>query len=127
MPIQKLREFPDHNGVKYVAISYSPEYTAQEIAASGRELAKTVMVKLDGKLAMVVLPATRQINFSRLQESPGAGEADLASEAEFAAVFPGCEVGAMPPFGNLYGLESMWTKACPKMNRSSSTRVPTRS
>jgi len=108
MPARKLKEFLDGQGVKYVAISHSPAFTAQEIAASahipGKELAKTVMVKLDGKLAMAVLPASRGVDFALLRELAGARRAELASEREFSELFPECEVGAMPPFGNLYGL-----------------------
>lgn len=108
MPLQKLREFLDQNSVKYVSISHSPAYTAQEIAASahipGQELAKTVMVKLDGDMAMAVLPASFQIDLDQLRATAGAGEVDLATEEEFKGLFPGCEPGAMPPFGNLWGM-----------------------
>ncbi len=109
MPVRKLKEFLDQNGVRYVSISHSPAFTAQEIAASahvsGRELAKSVVVKLDGKLALAVVPATRRVDFGALARLSGAREIELASEGEFAESFPGCETGAMPPFGNLYGLE----------------------
>ena len=71
MPLQKLKEYLDENGVKFVTISHSPAFTAQEIAASahvpGKELAKTVMLKLDGKLVMVVLPATDQVSMDRMR------------------------------------------------------------
>jgi Ala-tRNA(Pro) deacylase len=106
MPIQKLKDFLDGRGVKYVVISHSPAFTAQEIAASahipGKELAKTVLVKLDGKMAMAVLPASYQVNLERLAQAAGAEKAELASEEEFGGLFPECELGAMPPFGNLY-------------------------
>lgn len=109
MPIQKLKEFLDSHHVKYLTISHSPAYTAQEIAASahipGKELAKTVMVKVDGKLAMAVLPAPYQIDFDGLKESTGAETVELATEDEFHNQFPTCESGTMPPFGNLYGME----------------------
>jgi Ala-tRNA(Pro) deacylase len=109
MPTKKLREFLDSHGVKYVSISHSRAYTAQEIAASahipGRELAKSVMFKVDGEMTMVVLPASHRVTLGRLKEATGAGSVELASEEEFRGVFPDCEVGAMPPFGNLYGLE----------------------
>lgn len=109
MPVAKLQEFLNQNNVKYVTIQHSPAYTAQEIAASahipGRELAKTVIVKVDGQLAMAVLPAARHVNLGRLKEALGAGSVQLATEEEFKDLFPECEVGAMPPFGNLYGLE----------------------
>jgi len=63
-----------------------------------------VIVKLDARLAMVVLPASAQVSFSRLKAATGAAEVDLADEAEFKDRFPDCELGAMPPFGNLYGV-----------------------
>lgn len=109
MPVQQLKEFLDGQGVKYVTVSHSAAYTAQEIAASahipGKELAKTVMVKVDGKMAMAVLPASYQIDFDRLKALAGAQSVELAGEKEFQDLFPGCEVGAMPPFGNLYGMD----------------------
>lgn len=109
MPVAKLREFLDSNNVKYVTIGHSQAYTAQEIAASahvpGQELAKTVMVKIDGKMAMVVLPASHKVVFARLQEALGTKDIELASEGEFKNAFPGCDVGAMPPFGNLYDMD----------------------
>lgn len=109
MPVKALKEFLDTNRVKYVTIVHSPAMTAQEIAASahipGKDLAKTVMVKVDGRMAMVVLPASRRVDFDLLKQAASAKEAQLASEQEFRDKFPGCEVGAMPPFGNLYGME----------------------
>jgi Ala-tRNA(Pro) deacylase len=109
MPVKKLKEFLDANQIKYVSVTHSPAYTAQQIAASahipGKELAKTVVVKLDGKLAMAVLPASLKVDFDLLKRASGAGKAELATESEFRETFPGCELGAMPPFGNLYGME----------------------
>lgn len=108
MPLQKLREFLDQNNVKYVSISHSPAYTAQEIAASahvpGQELAKTVMVKLDGDMAMAVLPASFKVDLDQLRAAVGAEVVELATEDEFKGLFPGCEPGAMPPFGNLWNM-----------------------
>ena len=108
MPVKRLKAFLDSHSIRYVTIQHSPAHTAQEIAASahipGRELAKTVMVKLDGEMAMAVLPASFQIDFDLLKEATGAKTTDLATEAEFSGLFPGCETGAMPPFGNLYGV-----------------------
>lgn len=109
MPVKKLKEFLDANKIKYVTVAHSPAYTAQQIAASahipGRELAKTVMVKIDGKLAMAVLPASFKIDFDLLEKASGAKKVELATESEFKEMFPGCELGAMPPFGNLYGMD----------------------
>lgn len=109
MPVKKLKEFLDSNKVKYITISHSEAFTAQQVAASahipGQELAKTVMVKVDGEMAMAVLPASFQVDFELLKKTAGAGKVELASEKEFKGYFPNCEVGAMPPFGNLYGME----------------------
>lgn len=109
MPVRKLIEFLDSNEIKYVIISHSAAYNSQEIAASahipGKALAKTVIVNTDGKMIMAVLPASYKIDFDTLKKVTGAGKIELASEQEFADMFPDCEVGAMPPFGNLYGME----------------------
>jgi Ala-tRNA(Pro) deacylase len=109
MPAKKLKQFLDRNKVKYIAISHSPSYTAQEIAASahvpGREMAKTVIVKVDGKMAMAVLPAPAKVDFKLLKQGLGAKSVELATEQEFADSFPECEPGAMPPFGNLYDMD----------------------
>jgi len=108
MPVEKLKQYLDENQVKYVRVTHSPAFTAQEIAASahipGRELAKTVMVELDGHMAMAVLPASYQVDLETLRLLAGASRIDLASEDQFRSLFPDCEPGAMPPFGNLYGM-----------------------
>src|SRR6266481_2490912 len=109
MPVKKLKEFLDREKVKYVSIVHSTAYTAQEVAASahitGKELAKTVIVELDGKMAMAVLPANRKIVLQDLREVTGSQEVKFASEEQFKQRFPDCETGAMPPFGNLYGMD----------------------
>lgn len=109
MPIRKLRQFLDSNNIKYVLVTHSTAYTAQEVAESahisGREIAKSVMVKLDGKMAMAVLPASKKIDFDLLKEASGVSFVELATEDEFKDIFPDCELGAMPPFGNLYGMD----------------------
>ena len=109
MPIRQMKEFLDKHGIKYVTISHSAAYTAQEIAASahirGKELAKTVIVKIDGKMAMAVLPASYMVGLDVLRKATGASSVELATEDEFKDKFPGCQIGAMPPFGNLYGME----------------------
>ena len=108
MAAQALKNFLDGNHVKYTIITHSPEFTAQEIAASahipGKDLAKTVIVKIDGDFAMAVLPASMHVSLTRLKEAAGAGDAAIASETDFEKLFPDCELGAMPPFGNLYNM-----------------------
>jgi len=108
VPLSKVKAFLDSHRIRYVGISHSKAYTAQGIAAiahiSGKELAKTVIVKLDGDLAMAVLPASFQVDLDALRRLTGVCTAELATESEFKRHFPDCETGAMPPFGNLYGI-----------------------
>lgn len=110
MPVKKLETFLDSNQVKYITINHSPAYTAREVAASAfvprREFAKATIVKLDGAMAVAVVPASRHVDLEGLAAVASADEAVLASEDEFKDMFPGCELGAMPPFGNLYGMKT---------------------
>lgn len=110
MPSRKLKEFLNDNNIKYTTIQHSPAYTAQEIAAMahihGKQLAKTVIIKKDGKLAMAVLPANYYVDVEVLKKATKANSLTIASEEEFKDAFPECEIGAMPPFGNLYNMET---------------------
>jgi len=114
MPIKKLREFLDAHHIKYEVISHSPSYTAQEIAGlthiPGRELAKTVMLNADGQMIMAVLPASHRIDLANLKKAMKLKSLELASEEEFKYLFPDCETGAMPPFGNLYQVDVVVAK-----------------
>ena len=109
MPTARIREFLDDHGIRYEVIHHARAFTAQRTAQTahspGGEVAKTVVVKLDGRLALAVVPASENIRLRRLAKVAGANHVELASEAEFAAAFPDCEVGAMPPLGGLYGME----------------------
>lgn len=106
--LSRLREFLDSHNVKYMVISHSLAYTAQGVAAlthvSGHKLAKTVIVKVDGVLAMAVVPASHHVDLDRLRNLTGAQTVEIASELEFNNAFPDCETGAMPPFGLLYDM-----------------------
>ena len=108
MPLSKLREFLDQKNVKYMVIFHPTSYTAEAIAAmmhfSGNALAKTVMVQIDGRLAMAVVPAPAWVDLAKLQRTQGAKVVEPASESEFRRRVSNCEFGAMPPFGNLYGM-----------------------
>lgn len=108
MPARKLKEFLDAQHIEYTSIPHSTAYTAQGIAAvthiSGKEIAKTVMVKVDDQMVMAVLPASKTVDLDLLKDATGTRYATLASEREFREKFPDCETGAMPPFGNLYHL-----------------------
>ncbi len=108
MALASLLDYLDGHNVRYVVVSHSPAFTAQAIAGlthiSGKELAKTVMVKLDGKLVMAVLPANYHVDLMKLRKGAHAKTALLASEEDFSDRFAQCETGAMPPFGNLFGI-----------------------
>lgn len=109
MVVKKLKEYLEKEGVRYVTISHPTAYTAQEIAhlvhVPGKEMAKTVMISVEGKTAMAVLPASYNINFSHLCGVLNTTNVYLEAEEEFKRAFPDCELGAMPPFGNLYDME----------------------
>jgi len=96
--------------VKFQLRHHPARYTAQEVAAAehiaGDEVAKVVIVKGGDRFAMCVLPATYVLDMARVTKALGAGEARLATEEEIASLFPDCEVGAMPPFGAEYGLDT---------------------
>jgi Ala-tRNA(Pro) deacylase len=105
----RLQHYLHDQHIPFETIHHARALTAQETAASthisGSQLAKTVMVNLDGRLAMVVIPADHRVHLGLLRQATGADSAELATEAEFSDRFPDCEVGAMPPFGNLYDLD----------------------
>ncbi len=94
------------NRVPFQTLRHHQAFTAQEVAAEqkvpGKQVAKVVMVKANGNLAMLVLPAIYRINFAALTRVIGCPDVRLAKEPEFAQLFPDCDTGAMPPFGNLY-------------------------
>lgn len=109
MIARKIKDFLQKNGVSYDVIRHPVSYTAQETAEvahiSGTRLAKTVIINIDGDMAMAVLPANQRVILQDIREITGADDVRFASEDEFEGMFSGCETGAMPPFGNLYGME----------------------
>lgn len=115
MPLNKLINYLDEHGKKYVVTKHSPAFTAQEVAASahvpGKEMAKTVIVKVDGDLKMVVLPSTHDVDFDAIKDALKANEVELATEEEFKDTFADCELGAMPPFGNFYDIDTLVAEA----------------
>lgn len=108
MTVASLKEYLERAGVTYSTITHPVAFTARDAAAAahvvGRDFAKTVVVRIDGVLSMIVLPASRRLLLADLREMLGSDDVRLATEAEFRDAFPDCEVGAMPPFGNLYGM-----------------------
>ncbi len=105
---ERLEAYLQENAVPYEIQHHPVAYTAQRVAdsehLSGKLLGKVVLVVADEKLLMLVLPAPARVDWTRVAEAVGTDEVRLAHESEFARTFPDCEVGAMPPFGNLYGL-----------------------
>jgi Ala-tRNA(Pro) deacylase len=108
MRASRVKDFLDTNRIYYSSIVHPTSYTAQGTAAyahvSGKEMAKTVIVRVDSQLAMAVLPAASQLDLSGLKKLAKARSVSLAAEPEFEFKFPDCDLGAMPPFGNLYGV-----------------------
>ncbi len=108
MRVNRVKEFLDTNRIHYSSIVHPTAYTAQGTAAyahvSGKEMAKTVIVRIDSQLVMCVLPASSQLDLGALKKIANAKSVSLAAEPEFEFKFPDCDLGAMPPFGNLYGI-----------------------
>ncbi len=108
MPATRLKQYLEANGVHFKVQTHETTFTAQESAArshvSPRVFAKTVIVKVDEQLAMAVLPANAHVSLGALREQTGVQDVRLATEWEFKDAFPDCDIGAMPPFGNLYDM-----------------------
>jgi Ala-tRNA(Pro) deacylase len=104
----KLQEFLERNQVVYKHTVHPVAYTAREVAAAehlpAREVAKVVIISAENSYQMVVLPANRALDLTELKSTLGLSHARLATEQELERLFPDCEVGAMPPFGNLYDM-----------------------
>ncbi len=109
MSAEKVKKFLDEKNIKYISITHSPVYTALEIAESvhipGKEMVKSVIVKLEDRVVMVVLPSTSHVDLEIVRVAMDARKAELANEYTFRSLFPDCEIGAMPPFGNLYNID----------------------
>lgn len=105
----EIKRYLEEQAVPYSLISHSPTYTASQTAeaahVSGKHMAKVVVVKLDGKFAIMALPANSQLDLASCKNQLKAKQLELAHEYEFNDKFPGCDVGAMPPFGDLFGME----------------------
>ena len=111
MPAENVKEFLNEQGVRYWTMDHPTAYTSQEVAhaahISGKELAKAVVVVIDGYLALAVVRAARMIDLEALKEEVGADDIRLATEIEFHDRFPGCEIGAIPPFGSLGEMDTL--------------------
>ena len=109
MVARNLKSFLDEQAVKYLTIQHSQAFTTQEVAASahvpGSKIAKTVIVAVGPDLVMVVVPGSRMVSLETVAAAVGRKDVRIAREQEFRLLFPGSELGAMPPFGNLYGMD----------------------
>jgi Ala-tRNA(Pro) deacylase len=110
MATRRIIEFLNGNNIKYVMTTHSPAYTAQEVAAAahvpGRQFAKAVIVRIDGELAMAVVPATCKVDTFALRSALGAEFVEVVDKPVIAERFEGCQLGAMPPLGNLFGMQT---------------------
>ncbi|HWC88008.1 MAG TPA: YbaK/EbsC family protein [Pirellulales bacterium] len=107
----KVQQFLDSRGISFEMLPHEPTFSAQRMAqavhVSGDNVAKTVLLKADGQFVLAVLPATHQIHLEMAREALAAHLLELADEDELAKVFSDCEVGAVPPFGTQYGIETL--------------------
>jgi Ala-tRNA(Pro) deacylase len=104
----KLKSFLDESKVRYHVLKHHEKFTSPEIAQAlhvpGQLLAKVVMLKAKDELLMAVLPANLRVDLDKFAKVADVKACALATEDQFRDSFPDCEVGAMPPFGNLYGI-----------------------
>ena len=111
----EIADYLEKNSISYQIFSHRPVFTAQQMAAEehvpGMNVAKPVIVQADGKYYMCVLPACCKVDLEALRSQLGAGEIQLAGEKELAKLFPDCELGAEPPFGNVYGITTIMDQA----------------
>lgn len=114
MKERKIIRALKQNHIPYDIVVHSQTFssmkTAQATHTKGKEFAKPIMVNVDGKMMMAVLPANYSLDLKRIKESMGAKTVELATEAEFSPIFSDSVIGAMPPMGNLYGMEVIMDK-----------------
>jgi Ala-tRNA(Pro) deacylase len=106
---QRIRDYLDSQNVPYETLHHSQAFTAQEVAhslhVSGKKCVKAVMAEGDSKTVMVVIPAAHRLNFQELKSALRAKQLEMLVERELVGLFPDCDLGAVPPIGNLYGID----------------------
>lgn len=114
MSISRIKEYLQENNVAYQIIPHLNVYTAQEVASvahiSGKEIAKTIILKVDGQMVMAVLPATDKVDLQCFCEVMRTTHVEVAEEEEFQNIFWDCELGAMAPLGPLYNMDVFVSK-----------------
>jgi len=110
---QRIRDYLDSQDVPYEPIHHSQAFTGQEVAhslhMSGKRLAKAIVLAGDGKPVMAIIPASHRLNFQEFRAALEADRLEMLPEGELVKLFPDCDLGAIPPFGNLYGL-GVWVE-----------------
>jgi Ala-tRNA(Pro) deacylase len=121
MATRRILEFLDGNHVSYAVIHHPAATAAQRVAESmhlpGKFLVKTVVVKLDGRLALAVVPAVNDVDLTLLGRASGTNHVELAEKADFVDRFADCQLGAMPPFGNLFGIDAYVDRNIAKLDK----------
>ena len=106
---QRIRDYLDSQNVPYETLRHSQAFTAQEVAhslhVSGKKCEKVVVAEGDHKLVLVVMPAAHRLNFQELKATLKVNQLEMLVESELVGLFPDCDLGAVPPFGNLYGID----------------------
>jgi Ala-tRNA(Pro) deacylase len=106
---QRIRDFLDSQSVSYEAIHHTQAFTAQEVAhslhVSGKKCVKAVVAEGDHKIVIVVTPASHRLNLKELKSALKVNQLEMLVESELVDLFPDCDLGAIPPFGNLYGID----------------------
>ena len=111
-----LQEFLGRRGVEFEVLEHAPTYDAQHLAdaihVSGYHVAKTVLLRVDDEqFVIAVLPATHHVDLDRARQVLSANKVELATEEEVAQRCPDCELGALPPFGSHYNMQTLVDKA----------------
>ena len=105
---QRIRDYLDSQNVSYETLHHAQAFTAQEVAhslhVSGKRCVKVVVARGDNKPLLVVMPASHRLNFQELKSALKANRLEMLVESELVGLFPDCDLGAVPPFGNLYGI-----------------------
>ena len=106
---QRIRDFLDSQNIPFETLHHSQAFTGQEIAhslhISGQKCVKAVAVAADGKTVLAVIPASHRLNLEELRATLEVSQLEMLHERELVGLFPDCDLGAVPPFGNLYGIE----------------------
>ena len=108
MVCKRVTSYLETHDVRFEVLPHRIDYTAQETAADthtpGRDFAKTILLDMPGGHAMAVVPAVYKVDLEKIRQGIGTGQVKLSDEETMSEVCPDCEVGAEPPFGNLYDL-----------------------